>query len=89
MKGPLLKMLQCNKSNDCIYKLCFPTNQENWLNILPYMALYWANVLAIVPILGRCLWFVECIPSMKMMATSPYNAIFIMRYLTWKLLHIQ
>ena len=30
-----------------------PTNQENWPNVFPYMALYWANVLAIVPTLGQ------------------------------------
>ena len=47
-------------SNRLIYYICeylsvhlvkryIPTNQENWPNIFPYMALYWANVLAIVP----------------------------------------
>ena len=30
----------------------YPTNQENWPNVFPYMALYWANVLAILPTLG-------------------------------------
>ena len=34
-----------------------PTNQENWPNVFPYMALYWANVLAIVPTLGQFSWF--------------------------------
>ena len=37
---------------------CFPTNQENWPNVFPYKALYWANVLAIVPTLGQFFWFV-------------------------------
>ena len=36
-----------------------PTNQENWPNVFPYMALYWANVVAIVPTLGQFSWFVE------------------------------
>ena len=31
----------------------FPTNQENWPNVSPYIALYWVNVLAIVPTLGQ------------------------------------
>ena len=35
-----------------------PTNQENWPNVFPYMALYWANVLAIVPTRGQFFWFV-------------------------------
>ena len=35
-----------------------PTNQENWPNAFPHMALYWANVLAIVPTLGQFFWFV-------------------------------
>ena len=38
-----------------------PTNQENWPNVFPYMALYWANVLAIVPTLGQFFWFVGLI----------------------------
>ena len=36
----------------------YPTNQENWPNVYPYMALFWANVLAIVPTLGQFFWFV-------------------------------
>ena len=38
--------------------IVFPTNQENWPNVFPYMALNWANVLAIVPTLGQLSWFV-------------------------------
>ena len=30
-----------------------PINQKNGPNVFPYMALYWANVLAIVPTLGQ------------------------------------
>ena len=39
-------------------KRTLPTNQEKWPNVFPYMALYWANVLAIVPPLGQFSWFV-------------------------------
>ena len=42
-----------------------PTNQENWPNENPYMALYWANVLAIVPTLGQFSWFVGAAPADK------------------------
>ena len=41
-----------------LYSRLVPTNQENWPNVFPYMALYWANVLAIVPTLGQLSWFV-------------------------------
>ena len=41
-----------------IIKCIYPTNQKNWPNVFPYMPLYWANVLAIVPTLGQFSWFV-------------------------------
>ena len=48
--------------NCSIFPSFIPTNQENWPNVFPYKALYWANVLAIVPMLGQFFWFVG-IPS--------------------------
>ena len=54
----------CNNSKQStlyffsISMLTDPTNQENWPNVFPYMALYWANVLAIVPTWGQFSWFV-------------------------------
>ena len=42
----------------CTSNMSNPTNQENWPNVFPYMALYWANVLAIVPTLGQLSWLV-------------------------------
>ena len=42
--------MQRNSLEIAILFLCInPTNQENWPNVFPYVTLYWANVLAIVP----------------------------------------
>ena len=62
-----------------------PTNQKNWPNVFPYMALYWANVLAIVLTLGQFSWFAGMyILQNQTSSRMPGKSSYVIHSVTWK-----